>query len=424
VGDQASHEFCDIDGDGDYDLFVGREPTYTYQHMGDVFFYENIGDPHNPDFQYVTSNYLTMDLGSNVRQQLVDIDADGDLDLFAGVSDEIRFFRNIGDEENPSFTLEEEYYQDIHLESIVPYFCDIDADGDYDLFAGMGAIPGPPGLHLYINQGTPEQADFVLYSDNFVPGNYWVMVVPTLADIDGDGDLDLFITDSNAGDTGIWFFENTGSPHWPVFSDPELNWQGIPMESDYQRTLRFYDIDEDGDLDLFFLNDWLEPGGPNLRFYRNIGSAVSPNMQLVTLTYFPEDDIYYACPWFCDIDLDGLLDLFVGEYQGGILFFRGVDTLGITTPFQETASHEPFLFLGPNPANPVTWITYQLPYPQKAELAVYNLLGQKVAVLASGLQLPGQQTVIWNAAAYPSGVYWIRLQGKQINDVKKVVVVK
>jgi hypothetical protein len=40
------------------------------------------------------------------------------------------------------------------------------------------------------------------------------------------------------------------------------------------------------------------------------------------------------------------------------------------------------------------------------------------------LQLPGQQTVIWNAADYPSGVYWIRLQSDQLNDVKKVVVVK
>ncbi len=84
VGEMSAPEFCDIDADGDYDLFVGREPTYSQQHLGDVFFYENVGTPEIADFQYITSNYLTLDVGSDSRQQLVDIDADGDLDLFVG----------------------------------------------------------------------------------------------------------------------------------------------------------------------------------------------------------------------------------------------------------------------------------------------------------------------------------------------------
>ncbi|MBU0517346.1 T9SS type A sorting domain-containing protein [bacterium] len=67
-------------------------------------------------------------------------------------------------------------------------------------------------------------------------------------------------------------------------------------------------------------------------------------------------------------------------------------------------------FHGPNPANPINWISYNLPYPQKAEIAVYNLLGQKVATLASGLQMPGQKTLIWDAANYSSGQYFIRME--------------
>ncbi|MBU0519247.1 T9SS type A sorting domain-containing protein, partial [bacterium] len=90
--------------------------------------------------------------------------------------------------------------------------------------------------------------------------------------------------------------------------------------------------------------------------------------------------------------------------------------------------------IGPNPANPITWISYNLPYPQRAEIAVYNLLGQKVATLASGLQMPGQKTLIWDAANYSSGQYFVRME-TEVPDaglgtirlqsiVERVVVVK
>ncbi|MBU0518844.1 VCBS repeat-containing protein, partial [bacterium] len=76
VGAYASPEFCDIDGDGDFDLFVGLEASETNQCLGDVYFYENIGTSQNYNFQYITSNYLTMDIGNHAGQRLVDINAD------------------------------------------------------------------------------------------------------------------------------------------------------------------------------------------------------------------------------------------------------------------------------------------------------------------------------------------------------------
>ncbi|MBU1882324.1 MAG: T9SS type A sorting domain-containing protein [bacterium] len=92
------------------------------------------------------------------------------------------------------------------------------------------------------------------------------------------------------------------------------------------------------------------------------------------------------------------------------------------------------MICNPNPANPITWISYNLPYPQKAEIAVYNLLGQKVATLASCLQMPGQKTLIWNAGKYASGQYFIRMEvsgsgttpttGFPTYGVERVAVVK
>ncbi|MBU1651542.1 T9SS type A sorting domain-containing protein, partial [bacterium] len=120
------------------------------------------------------------------------------------------------------------------------------------------------------------------------------------------------------------------------------------------------------------------------------------------------------------------MDAFGGKGYGGIVFLR--NTTGDTSAVQPRLSLDPMhgiqFSLGPNPANPITWISYNLPYPQKAEIAVYNLLGQKVATLASGLQMPGQKTLIWDAANYSSGQYFIRMEAEVGVTSDRVVVVK
>jgi hypothetical protein len=425
VGDHASPEFCDIDGDGDYDLFVGREPFLGNQTMGDIFFYNNVGDPTNPVFEFATSNYLTMDLGGGGYIQLVDMDADQDLDVYAGVGHHIRHFENRGSYQLPSYVLRDTIFQNIDLIDIIPFFCDIDADGDNDLFAGTSAIPGPPGLHFYRNLGNPQHPYLSLESTDLVPDDYWVVINPCLADIDADDDYDLFISDNdNTGNNyNIRFYENVGTPNSFIFSNGEMNWQGIDIQAPIHRTLRFFDIDRDGDLDLFFNNNWTE-GSENLRYYENTGSPQVPNMTLVTTDYIPFE-VPVPAAWFCDIDSNGYDDLFIGDLYGGILFFHGIDdSSGFVYPRIQHPLHGIELSFGPNPANPVTWVTFNLPYPQKAELAVYNLLGQKVATLVSGYQPPGTRTYFWNATNTSSGTYFIRLETE--NDVRagKVVMLR
>ncbi len=64
----------------------------------------------------------------------------------------------------------------------------------------------------------------------------------------------------------------------------------------------------------------------------------------------------------------------------------------------------------PNPFNPKTVIRYQLPVAGNVELSIYNILGNKVAVLVSGKQKAGRHEVRWDASGFSSGIYFYRLE--------------
>lgn len=325
VQEDASPELADIDGDEDMDLFVGRSPDAANALMtqGDVYFYENVGTVQNYNFQFVTTNYLTFDNGKYAKPQLVDIDADGDPDLFSREGSEILLYRNQGDINNPQFIYDTNNFGNISVPSISPWFCDIDNDNDYDLFCGTSAIPGPPGLYLYINQGTPRTPNYLLYSTNLVPGVFnqsSVVIVPVTADIDADGDFDLFVSDDNGH---LYYFKNTGSPSNFQFQYQTNNWQNIYNYA-IHHFFCFYDIDNDGDLDLFFMGV-LPTNEYALFFYRNVGTPQNADMVLETNDLFPDLNIAQAVPFVTDIDLDGDGDLFVGDTWGGIRFFRNMD---------------------------------------------------------------------------------------------------
>jgi hypothetical protein len=64
----------------------------------------------------------------------------------------------------------------------------------------------------------------------------------------------------------------------------------------------------------------------------------------------------------------------------------------------------------PNPFNPGTMITYQLPKDSEVNLSVYNTLGQKVENLVTGKRNAGFHLINWNASGYAAGIYYSRLE--------------
>jgi Ca2+-binding RTX toxin-like protein len=196
-----------------------------------------------------------------------------------------------------------------------PTFVDIDNDGDLDAFVGeaFGSIS------FYRNTGTASNPVFAAASINpFGLNNAGFYIDPNFGDIDNDGDLDAFISNS---DGNTLFYRNTGTTVNPVFAAAITNPFGL-SDVGSQANSTFVDIDDDGDLDVFVGN--LDG---NVLFFRNTGTSSSPVFAAATANPFGLSDVgSQASPSFMDSDGDGDLDAFVGNLDGNILFFSNTGT--------------------------------------------------------------------------------------------------
>ena len=78
----------------------------------------------------------------------------------------------------------------------------------------------------------------------------------------------------------------------------------------------------------------------------------------------------------------------------------------------------------PNPFNPTTAMKLTMPVAGDMQVAVYNLLGQVVATLASGYMEASTYTLSWDAAAVASGMYFVKAQADGFTTTQKLMLVK
>jgi hypothetical protein len=83
----------------------------------------------------------------------------------------------------------------------------------------------------------------------------------------------------------------------------------------------------------------------------------------------------------------------------------------------------------PNPFNPETQIRYDLPVSGNVRLTIYNVLGQKVKVLADETQDAGYKSVIWDGKDaggrdVASGIYFYKIEAQSFEKTKKMVLLK
>lgn len=185
----------------------------------------------------------------------------------------------------------------------VPEFADIDGDGDLDVFMAMAS-----GVTFFENIGTAGEPSFgppVLSPFGLATSPNGVV---RLADIDDDGDLDAFHASLPAGD--VDFFENIGTTG-PEFAAPQTNPFGLPASTFLIGSFDLADLDGDGDLDAV--------GGLPVVLVENVGSEGSPDFGAGVSDPLGLAMVDTLLLGLVDIDGDGDLDAFGSLLGAGIV---------------------------------------------------------------------------------------------------------
>jgi hypothetical protein len=400
---QPRPQVRDIDGDGDKDLFIQES-------SGRIMFFENEGTPESALFTWRSNAFQSLEAGEWYR--FADLDADGDADLLAEeIFSYIRYYRNEGSSTDPRFVLATDSLRDITGTPIfsdrqnIPNITDIDCDGRLDLLIGRltgtitqftevgrdehglprfnhvtdrfhnieivaefgpgaplpGGVPGGKStgsLHgantlaladldadgdsdlfwgdffeaglLYIeNEGTCKRPDLDGEPVQFPPSNPLLTSgynAPALADMDADGDLDMFVgvlggafNPNRTTIDNLYYLEQTASGEFEVRTNRFLPSIDVGSES----VPVFVDLDSDGDQDMLVGNKIEQAGRTTGHMYKfeNIGTTEAPKFELRGV--MPIEGAFHYSPAFGDLNGDGDLDMILGNWRSDLDLYWG-----------------------------------------------------------------------------------------------------
>ena len=397
-----------------------------------------------------------------------DVNGDGLLDLLLADVDYpgLTLLTNGGDVMNALMVSQTDAFPSsysVNLPSMpVPFFTDINNDGIDDLLVSPFdpnpmTSAGLESVWLYLNHGTNDYPDFQLYNKSFLQD--WMIDVgkgayPVIKDWDDDGLMDLMIRDFEGR---ITVFRNVGTAQQPVFEqislDGKTNWSAQC----------YYDVDRDGLVDLVegnvngrltfyqgiengfeLITDFW--GEVDVRDYQTsyygysvpalfnyhdelllcVGSEqgklflyrVSDDAAFEEVEYLwaeicpdlPESFGMHSAAALADLNGDGLLDIVVGNFGGGLQLFNAsipVNNLGIS---EQQDDMEVLIF--PNPVSSqlhimlsgTSWREETAKRPDSGQIVVMDVFGR--LVLEQEITVP--ETIV-DISSLPSGVYLLNL---------------
>lgn len=321
-------DLVDVDGDGDLDIYKAQG-TDAFEGRPDQLLINN-GVGHFVD---ESATRLPPENANSLKADFGDVDGDGDLDaIVANVGPEQLLLNNGSGvfTDGSASRLPPPLFI---LDDLSPdaRFADVDGDGDLDILVS-NEIPFPgPFLgaqdRLWINDGTGRFSD---QTATRLPATIDQTAAMLPGDIDGDGDLDIVVL--NRGPERVLVNSGAG-----FFTDETAD--RFPVTADSTRGGGLADLDRDGDLDLVTGNSRGEPAV--IFFNDGRGVFVAGDFGMSPL---PDETI--AGLELVDLDLDGDLDVYLpnaGALVTGHGFLGGPDRYfrnnGVGHFVERTPSH-------------------------------------------------------------------------------------
>ncbi len=420
----------DVDNDGLNDLIVAPNATELAENHNQIWFYKNSGTNKIPNFKFQRKNLFEnqfIDLGDKSIPEFFDYNGDGLMDIIVSNygyfnRDSITYdcrlslYKNTGTTAAPSFEFITDNYHSLDTlklgKSLEPTFGDIDGDGDQDMILGNSE----GYLHLFTNSAGPgNTANFILTSSRLQSNLGDTIDVgqfssPQLFDFDNDSDLDLIIGKVNGG---IRYYENIGNTSSYSFK----------KITDTMGRVELHEIwDINGASTGFATPKFYREGGITYLYCGSQAGAVykftgintaNPRQTFIIDTVIKEYSYgLFSSPTIYDFKGDGKLDLLIGNIKGGLtLFTEGNGSLSVKE-VKQTLDFQ----LYPNPANEsVTIKTNEL--ESKTRIIFMDMLGKPV----KELQVNSIHTLV-DLSGMKKGVYFVSLIGQNGMKTRKLVV--
>jgi len=224
----------------------------------------------------------------------------------------------------------------------------------------------------------------------------------------------VFFSDENHGWIAGGYFDE-GNVNLKLFrtNDGGSNWQDIP-DFDYQINDIFFEDSLHGwavGNDTSYSGDWRERSESGI-IIETINGGINWTVLVGGLSA-PLNAIYFKDGYGWATGGNGL----VLRTEDGSTWID--ENSGKTYPNKFNLSQN-----YPNPFNSRTIINYELPTTNEVDLAIYNLLGQRVATLVNERKRAGSYQVEWDASGFSSGVYYYRIDAGEFVDVKKMILIR
>jgi len=445
----------DLNSDGNIDLAVGCYKSQSYPPYPD---WRNFILYNEGDHLQSSPTWWTDDSSSTTEVRVADFNNDGFPDIFSGNGDFSLSPSTIYYFENESIYTHAGWYSNDNCWTTGAAACDFDNDGDMDIAtSNQGVDPDyDRPVYLFINNdGEMPVTPSWNSADEALSGSVaW-------GDYNNDGWYDLAVAKwvnwyscvyrNNGGSLGpasVWRADNDDSQKGVGWSDvngdnyPELAigassmptqlygnnsgaltvspiWESINTFHGCQ-DLAWADVDGDGDEDLATVHF----SNGHLRIYLNVDGQLesTPSWQ------YDSPSVGTALA-FGDINGDDAIDLIMGVSGNNcVSVFYNLGPTSIKDDSQipnRTGLSKNY----PNPFNAETRVSFHIEKPTYAKIAIYDLQGKLVNVLADDFYMAGNYSVIWdgtnaNGISVATGVYFYRLEMDKDTITRRMLLLK